>query len=88
MAEVTQLGQRGIGLNRVYTMEEVDAMLAGSSAGQPAGGFTDAAPLKYATPAVTADPDGTPLDEIVPNIVAGIPVIVNGKRYLIALMEE
>jgi hypothetical protein len=88
MSEVTQLGQRGIGLNRVYTMEEVDALLAGLLAGQPVGGFTNAAPLQYSTPAITQDPEGTPLDEIVPNIVAGIPVVVNGKRYLIALMEE
>jgi hypothetical protein len=94
MAVVTQLGDRGIGLNRIYTMEEIDAMIAGGLAGQPAGGFSDAAPLTYSTPATVSSggqtiglsPDGTTITR--PPIVGGLPVMVNGKRYLIALIEE
>jgi hypothetical protein len=94
MAVVTQLGERGIGLNRVYTMEEIDAMLVNAANGGPAGGFTDATPIAYATPAITnsggqpigLSPDGLTITR--PPIVGGLPVVVDGKRYLIALIEE
>ena len=87
-------GDRGIGQNRVYTTDEIDSMLADLASGAPAGGFSDAAPLRYSTPEITTSggqpigitPDGQFI--ITPEIVAGIPVVVNGKKYLIALIKE
>jgi hypothetical protein len=85
---------RSIGQSNVYTADEVDALLADAAAGAPVGGFSDAAPLKYSTPEITnsgGQPIGiTPDGQFVirPEIVAGIPVIVGGKKYLIALIAE
>jgi hypothetical protein len=85
---------KGIGHNEMYTAEEVDALLAQVAAGGAAGGFSDAAPLTYSTPEATtsggkpigASPDGLSINR--PPIVAGIPVVVDGKRYQIALIAE
>ncbi len=79
--------RRGIGLSNVYYDVEVDELLGNAAAGIPPIGFTDAAPLKYADPP-TATSGGEPIAEIVPEIVAGVPIIVNGVRYLIPLMPE
>ena len=52
-----------------------------------ADAFTAAEPITYAdAPVATAG--GSALAEIIPSIVAGIPVIVNGRRYLLPLIEE
>jgi hypothetical protein len=93
MAKV-QMGERPLTVGGTYTADEIDAMLAGIASGAPAGGFTDAAPLKYSTPETTASggkpigvsADGQSVNR--PPIVAGIPVIVDGKKYLIALIAE
>ena len=79
--------RRGIGLSNVYYDVEVDELLGNAAAGIPPVGFTDAAPLKHASPATTTSA-GEPIAEIVPEIVAGIPILVNGVRYLIPLMPE
>ena len=93
MAKV-QMGERPLTVGGTYTAAEIDALLADIASGAPAGGFTDAAPLKYSTPETTASggkpigvaPDGLSVNR--PPIVAGIPVIVDGKKYLIALIAE
>jgi len=79
--------KRGIGLSNVYYDVEVDELLGNAAAGIPPVGFTDAVPLKHADAATTTSA-GEPIAEIVPEIVAGIPVLVNGVRYLIPLMPE
>lgn len=79
--------RRGIGLSNVYTDLEVDQLLANAQAGIPIAGFSDLNPLAYQTPA-TATSGGEPIADIVPAIVGGIPVMVNGRRYLIALLPE
>jgi hypothetical protein len=79
--------KRGIGLSNVYYDVEVDELLGNAAAGIPPVGFTDSAPLKHADPATTTSA-GEPISEIVPEIVAGIPILVNGVRYLIPLMPE
>jgi hypothetical protein len=77
--------RRGIGLGNIYTDLEVDQLIANAQAGIPVAGFSDLNPLTYQTPATTTV-GGERLEEIVPNIVAGLPVMVNGRRYLLALM--
>lgn len=78
---------RGIGHQNIYTADEVDALIANAAAGIPVAGFSDLNPLTYQTPATTTV-GGENLAEIVPNIVAGIPVRVNGREYLICLMPK
>lgn len=79
--------KRGIGLSNVYYDVEVDELIGNASAGIPPVGFTDAAPLKHAD-APTTTSAGEPIAEIVPEIVAGVPIVVGGKRYLLPLMPE
>jgi len=92
---MAKMGERPLGQNLAYTRDEVDALLAAIASGAPAGGFTNAAPLSYSTPAITAQSDGqviglTPdgLEIYQPRMVGGIPVKVNGKEYLIPLVER
>ncbi len=61
----------------------------------PPDGFTNAAPLVYAEAPATTQTSGQPIglspDGMTfhqPDIVGGIPVVVNGKRYLIPIIEE
>lgn len=78
---------RGIGLSNVYTDIEVDQLISNAQAGIPVAGFSDLNPLAYKTPAAVQS-GGENINAIVPPIVGGIPVVVNGRRYLIALIEE
>jgi hypothetical protein len=83
---------RGIGLSNIYTDVEIDQMIANAQAGIPVAGFSDLNPLTYQTPATTQSngqhiglsPDGMEIHQ--PDIVGGLPVVVNGRRYLIALI--
>lgn len=59
------------------------------------GSFDDASPITYDSPEVVSQTNGDPIglspDGLTfhqPLIVAAIPVVVNGKRYLLPLCEE
>lgn len=87
--------QRGIGLSNVYYDVEVDELIGNAAAGIPPAGFTDAAPIKYADPPVQEQANGDPIGLspdgsafFQPLMVAAVPIVVAGKRYLIPLIEE
>jgi hypothetical protein len=76
-----------VDLSPYYTATEVDALLASLPA---AGLGSDATPPSFPDPATNlsngvslVNPDGSYTR---PNIVGGIPVVVNGTKYLIALI--
>ena len=83
---------KGIGHGDIYTAEEVDALVTQVANGGGTGGFTEAAPLTYATPPVLEQLDGQPIGISAdgnefhqPVIVAAVPIKVNGVEYLIPL---
>jgi len=67
----------------------------GAPAGGAGGSFDDASPITYDSQEVVQQTNGDPIglspDGLTfhqPTIVAAIPVVVNGKRYLLPLCEE
>jgi hypothetical protein len=67
----------------------------GTPAGGAVGSFDASTPITYDSPEIVSQTNGDPIglspDGLTfhqPLIVAAIPVVVNGKRYLLPLCEE